>query len=207
MHGQECVVTRQDTNIVLPPVDQTAQVGSGGRAFERQNGGETLTQRLAGVPRESKAQETVVCVVLVDLGYVGGRAGHKFREPAATYGPVSDGLRMSRVMGFSHKAHIGWQWQKDETETKLVNMNAQLVDAFNYDVPSGFPPVVTLQPDNLVNYDLNADGTIDAGDAGLLFGEWTGDAAPSVPEPASAAILLVAFAMLARFRSDPTNRQ
>lgn len=50
-----------------------------------------------------------------------------------------------------------------------------------------------------VDPDENNDGFVDAADAGIMFGEWTGDSGPvSVPEPVSlgwttAAIIAVAY--------------
>lgn len=55
--------------------------------------------------------------------------------------------------------------------------------------------------------DLNGDGSVDAFDASLLFGNWTGDSVPSVPEPSGPCMLLLGAANLVnRHRKSPVNR-
>ncbi len=132
----------------------------------------------------------------VSDGYTCWFGTHNFRCIGESPAAALDGFEM-----YSWGKPEGWQWNIEGD--RLVNMNAKVLEAF---ISQGDDRVSLSDPPQ-PSYDLNADGTIDAGDAGLLFGQWTGDAAPSVPEPNSAAILLVAFAMLARFRPGPTNQQ
>lgn len=51
--------------------------------------------------------------------------------------------------------------------------------------------------------DLNGDGSVDALDASLLFGNWTGDSVPSVPEPSSLSLIVLALGM---WRGTPIGR-
>lgn len=56
--------------------------------------------------------------------------------------------------------------------------------------------------------DLNQDGSVDAIDAAKLFGNWTGDSFPSVPEPVGASwmLLLGATHLVYRHGKSPVNR-
>lgn len=99
------------------------------------------------------------------------------------------GLRL-----YSYEKPEGWGWadQIYSGQPLLTGMSQLVFDAILFaesrtqgQVPiNGLNGFVTLGSQvNSPSYDLNGDGTIDAGDAGLLFGQWTGDAVPSVPEP------------------------
>lgn len=120
---------------------------------------------------------------------------------------------------FYKNANVGWPLYKTTPEQAYANIFDITSVVIKYGSTSGreidlnnewawgtYTRPTVVYPPTISQGDLDQDGSVDAADAARLFGNWTGDSAPSVPEPTGLLpILLLIWRVRGIWRVVPTE--